>query len=73
MSIYAKFYHGFDHDNMRHYQVSFRCGVTIDCKPPYVAGKMDSCWTSIRKDGKLPNPTDQEGCENLLGMRLMPI
>ena len=50
-------------------QVWFRCGVTIRCVPPYVQGKIDSCWVSNRK----LNPYDKAACEQLVGMKLEPL
>lgn len=47
----------------------FMPAVTIHCEPPYIAGKIDSCWCRY-KDIDTHN---QEQCENVLGMKLLPL
>lgn len=51
-------------------QVSFVPAETINCVPPYVAGKPDSCW--IRRSD-YPKPKDQAACERAVGMKLLPL
>ena len=46
----------------------FRCGETIACAPPYVQGKINTCWIN---DGKL-DASDKAACERLVGMKLEP-
>lgn len=49
--------------------VSFIPAETIDCNPPYIAGKKDSCWANV----KGVNIYNQEQCERAVGMKLLSI
>jgi len=68
---YAKFYNGFEHGGMRHFQMTFRCGQTITCMPPYLEGCLDTVWIKIK--GALPKTTDRNAIEDLAGMRILPL
>ncbi len=68
---YAIFSYGYTHDGKRCYQMMFRCGETIDCRPPYIRGKMDSVW--VGRLGPLPKTTDQTAIRNLAGMKILPL
>jgi hypothetical protein len=69
---YARPEYGFTHNGRRNYQIWFVPAITINCKPPYIAGKMDCCWVRVF-DKPLPKTTDQEGWERRLGMSLLPM
>jgi hypothetical protein len=71
MKHYARFYYGFTMHGNRHYQMDFRCGETIDCRPPYIEGKMDCVWVSL--PGPLPKATDKDAIRRLAGMKILPI
>ena len=49
--------------------VSFIPAETINCNPPYMAGKRDSCYARV--DGV--DCHDKEASERAIGMRLLPI
>jgi len=49
-------------------RASFRCGETVLCDPPYVKGKIDSCWIH---DARL-DTSDKVACEKVVGMKLEP-
>ena len=68
---YAHTQNEFTHNGCKNYQVIFRSGVDIDCRPPYVKGKQDSTWVTTTKP--LPRKDDLEAWENLIGMRLLPL
>jgi hypothetical protein len=50
----------------------FRPAKTIECNPPYIAGKRDSCWIKTRKDDPI-NYFNKEECEHRVGMSLLPL
>ena len=52
--------------------INFVPAITIDCKPPYIAGKADSKWLKYPK-GYKPNKYNKLECETRLGMSLLPI
>ena len=41
---------------------------TIECKPPYVEGKISSCWIKYRPENK---PQSKEDLERCLGMSII--
>lgn len=50
--------------------VAFIPDITIDCKPPFIKGKLDSCW--IKYKGSLDFSNKLE-CEKRVGMSLQSI
>ena len=71
MKNYATFNFGFEHRGLRHFQMTFRCGQTIQCVPPYIEGRLDTVW--IRIKDALPESTNRNAIECLAGMRILPI
>ena len=49
--------------------VIFIPATTINCTPPYVSGKRDSCWVYVTS----VDQNDKEQSENAIGMSLLPI
>ena len=49
--------------------VWFIPAVTIDCDPPYVKGKIDSCWTNVTGI----DPCNKKQSENAIGVKLLPL
>ena len=47
---------------------NFVPAITIECNPPYIAGKVDSAWITAGA-----NVYDKERCESLVGMVLLPL
>ena len=43
--------------------------ITIECEPPFIAGKVDSCWARVSG----VDPYNKDQCEHAIGMRLRPI
>ncbi|MEI7591006.1 MAG: hypothetical protein WCJ49_06830 [Deltaproteobacteria bacterium] len=68
---YATFHNEFEHGGLRHLQMTFRCGTTIKCVPPYLEGCIDTVWIKIK--GALPKTTDRNAIEDLAGMRILPL
>jgi hypothetical protein len=50
-----------------HQDVSFMPAVTINCSPPYIEGKRDSCYVSYRQGNK---PKTKRQWETLIGMEV---
>jgi hypothetical protein len=63
---YAHIQFGFIHDGIRHYQMFFRAGQTINCKPPIVEGHIDSIWTTREID-----VDDESSVSSAAGMRVL--
>ena len=49
---------GFKSNGVIHEHVHFIPAVTINCRPPYVAGNVDSCWVTYRP-GNRPKTKEQ--------------
>ena len=52
--------------------INFIPAITIDCNPPYVAGKIDGKWLKYRKGFK-PDAYNKLECEKRVGMSLLSI
>lgn len=50
-------------------KVSFIPAKDILCDPPYLAGKLDSCWANV----KGVKATNKLACERAVGMTLLPL
>ncbi len=50
--------------------VFFIPDIDIDCRPPYVKGKITSKWVSYRDSLDI---YDKDACERKIGMSLQPI
>lgn len=57
----------YESKGLTHCQVCFVPTETINCNPPYVKGKVDSCWISFREGSRPANKNELEGC---LGMSI---
>ena len=57
----------FTHNGLIHAQVSFIPDVTIECSPPYIKGKRDSCWISYPPGNK---PRIKKEFEERIGMKI---
>lgn len=60
-------YNSYESGGLIHSLVCFVPNVTIECHPPYVKGKKDSCCISYRKGHA---PKSKEELEERLGMSI---
>ena len=49
--------------------VDFIPAETINCHPPYIAGKRNTCWVRYRNVDEY----NKQQCEEAVGMKLLPI
>lgn len=71
--IYAQHGSKFAHNGIWNLRVTFRCGETIECRPPYVNGQLDGVWITYAKGSKLPPVTDEAAWRKLVGMKILSI
>jgi hypothetical protein len=50
--------------------VAFVPAKDDDCFPPYIRGKLDSCWVKYRKESR---PTNKQEWQNVIHMELLPL
>jgi hypothetical protein len=53
----------YESNSLTHCMVCFIPAMTINCVPPYVKGKVDSCWIAFRE-----RPANKNELEERLGM-----
>lgn len=61
-------YNEFTSDGIIHCSVSFIPAITLNCEPPFIKGKRDSCWIKFRPREA---PKSKEELEDSLGMSIM--
>jgi len=59
-------YNEFRSNGLTHCQVLFVPAISIDCNPPFIARKKDSCWIKFRK-----SPKTQKELERCIGMSIL--
>ena len=60
-------FNSFESNGLTNCSVAFVPAITINCKPPFVKGKVTSSWIKFRPGNKPTNKIELEGC---LGMSI---
>jgi len=60
-------YNQFTHNGFINAMVSFIPDININCNPPYIKGKKDSCWIKYRPGNK---PKTKSELEEMIGMKI---